>query len=176
MILRYFDIFVIDQNRLLENTWFGLYKLHFFSKFTGTSKSWSRAKEDFGRIIWNSFFEFICQDDEAKIAAVKDVYNQLNLRAVFEQYEENSKKKVQQLIKEVEYMPANVIGLLIFFRFLWCSWTESTRESTRHFNKYFIRHLLFLSFYLFVFAAASAWVFVRVDHLIKFIDLKVQFG
>ncbi len=53
------------------------------------------------------------KDDLAKVAAVKDIYKQLNLPKIFKEYEDQSYETIQSLIKEVEGIPHEVFGLLL---------------------------------------------------------------
>ncbi len=53
------------------------------------------------------------KDDLAKVAAVKDIYKQINLPKIFKEYEEQSYENIQSLINEVEGMPRNVFSILL---------------------------------------------------------------
>jgi len=53
------------------------------------------------------------QWDDRKVKKVKDVYNVLNLKKVFEDYEEDSYQKIQKELDQVTLMPRDVFELLL---------------------------------------------------------------
>lgn len=53
------------------------------------------------------------QWDEAKVANVKKLYDDLNLKEAFEKYEEESYQRIQLALDEVETMPRDVFELLL---------------------------------------------------------------
>lgn len=53
------------------------------------------------------------QWDDAKVAKVKKLYDDLKLREAFEKYEEESYQRIQLALDEVETMPRDVFELLL---------------------------------------------------------------
>ena len=53
------------------------------------------------------------QWDDAKVAAVKELYGKLELPAVFASYEEDSYKLIQTELEKVTLMPREVFDLLL---------------------------------------------------------------
>ena len=53
------------------------------------------------------------QHDDAKIAAVKALYLEMDLESVFKEYEENSYAEMQKLIGAVTNMPRGVFEFLL---------------------------------------------------------------
>jgi len=51
--------------------------------------------------------------DDAKVAKVKDIYKALDLEKVFETYEEDSYRAIQEELDNVTLMPRDVFELLL---------------------------------------------------------------
>ena len=53
------------------------------------------------------------QDDPGKVATIKELYNELKLKEMYEAYEEDSYKEIQGLIANVEGVPKVVFDKLL---------------------------------------------------------------
>ena len=53
------------------------------------------------------------QWDDAKVAKVKNLYNDLKLKEAFEKYEEESYQRIQSELDKVTTMPRDVFELLL---------------------------------------------------------------
>jgi len=53
------------------------------------------------------------KDDESSIAAVKDIYRELDLESVFKQYEQQSYEKLSRQISQQKVLPEEVFTALL---------------------------------------------------------------